>query len=237
MLSATFSQSKVVCSLDWLVGCLRVCSLGFCLSVYVYLSVSISPSLCVCLVCTSLCPHCVPKATLDTKQHTVSPLSTCNHASYQNNKWLGAGVLDSWTCGDQRKRGKKKFTCNKNWSSRISCSLAPVLISSQCPYALECSMPLPCSMWFAAVCATDLSTLGLESDKLEKPVTHTHRRRSSQGRVELPVLRPLPKSLNNDMKLVRIYVENNNRILTLHWHEVVICMCHDDEVHFRCISL
>ena len=134
-------------------------------------------------------------------------------------------------------RGKKKFTCNKNWSSRISCSLAPVLISSQCPYALECSMPLPCSMWFAAVCATDLSTLGLESDKLEKPVTHTHRRRSSQGRVELPVLRPLPKSLNNDMKLVRIYVENNNRILTLHWHEVVICMCHDDEVHFRCISL
>ena len=55
-----------------------------------------------------------------------------------------------------------------------------------------------------AVCATDLSTLGLESDKLEKPVTHTHRRRSSQGRIELPVLRPLPKSLNNDMKLVRI---------------------------------
>ncbi|XP_076445285.1 DENN domain-containing protein 5B-like isoform X3 [Babylonia areolata] len=54
-----------------------------------------------------------------------------------------------------------------------------------------------------SISLSNLSTLGLESDKLDKPATHTHRRRSSQGRIELPVLRPLPKSLNNDMKKVQ----------------------------------
>ncbi|XP_070189297.1 DENN domain-containing protein 5B-like isoform X2 [Littorina saxatilis] len=54
-----------------------------------------------------------------------------------------------------------------------------------------------------SISLSNLSTIGLEPDKLEKPPTHTHRRRSSQGRIELPVLRPLPKSLNDDMKKVQ----------------------------------
>ncbi|KAK7476297.1 hypothetical protein BaRGS_00032490, partial [Batillaria attramentaria] len=49
----------------------------------------------------------------------------------------------------------------------------------------------------------DLSTISLEPDKLDKPAHQTHRRRSSQGRIELPVLRPLPKSLISDMKKVQ----------------------------------
>lgn len=56
---------------------------------------------------------------------------------------------------------------------------------------------------FFLVCSADLSSLALEPEKLEKSAIQTHRRRSSQGRVELPVLRPMPKSLIHDMKKVQ----------------------------------
>lgn len=51
----------------------------------------------------------------------------------------------------------------------------------------------------------DLSNIGLDPDKLqqEKAPEKTHRRRGSQGRIELPVLRPMPKSLLTDMKKIQ----------------------------------
>lgn len=48
---------------------------------------------------------------------------------------------------------------------------------------------------------SDLSYTGPDPDKLQdKPHEKTHRRKGSQGRIELPVLRPMPKSLLSDMK-------------------------------------
>ncbi|XP_013061457.1 DENN domain-containing protein 5A-like isoform X2 [Biomphalaria glabrata] len=51
----------------------------------------------------------------------------------------------------------------------------------------------------------DLSNIGMDPDKVqqERGSEKTHRRRGSQGRIELPVLRPMPKSLLIDMKKIQ----------------------------------
>jgi hypothetical protein len=61
---------------------------------------------------------------------------------------------------------------------------------------------MPCTRTYAKSAVADLSNVGLDEGKQEaKPAHQTHhRRRSSQGRIELPVLRPINKSLISDMK-------------------------------------
>ncbi|BFZ25149.1 hypothetical protein BsWGS_28188 [Bradybaena similaris] len=49
----------------------------------------------------------------------------------------------------------------------------------------------------------DLSNVGSDPEKQEKNHEKTHRRRGSQGRIELPVLRPMSKSLLSDMKKIQ----------------------------------
>ncbi|XP_059154011.1 DENN domain-containing protein 5B-like isoform X2 [Physella acuta] len=55
-----------------------------------------------------------------------------------------------------------------------------------------------------SISLSNLSNIGVDPDKLQdRPPEKTHRRRGSQGRIELPVLRPMPKSLLIDMKKIQ----------------------------------
>ncbi|GFR82162.1 DENN domain-containing protein 5A [Elysia marginata] len=53
-----------------------------------------------------------------------------------------------------------------------------------------------------SISLSNLSTVGVDSEK-EQTHVKGHRRRSSQGRIELPVLRPMPKSLLADMRKIQ----------------------------------
>ncbi|KAK3766868.1 hypothetical protein RRG08_052011 [Elysia crispata] len=53
-----------------------------------------------------------------------------------------------------------------------------------------------------SISLSNLSTVGVDSEK-EQSHVKGHRRRGSQGRIELPVLRPMPKSLMADMRKIQ----------------------------------
>ncbi|XP_005108265.1 DENN domain-containing protein 5B isoform X2 [Aplysia californica] len=118
-----------------------------------------------------------------------------------------------WSHGLQTKKGKSAVwshllsyqeveECNENNKPVDPNLLAPGLPKRNSLIDLKSLVDGSITILGRSISLSNLSTIGLDSDK-EKPPEKTHRRRSSQGRIELPVLRPMPKSLLIDMKKIQ----------------------------------